>query len=211
MSLRNRLSLKIVRAETGRGARADAELDPSASGAAALRARVGRLCHLIRAVSVAWAAWVLVAILWMWRDLANVTDTLGHYLNTDLSGTTTEQYAWAFSVHVGAWLPDVAVAYCLWRLFGTYLAGRIFTADAAQWMQRVGIAGVAAVLVGLAGRRLDWLILTSGAHLSLETRLITQLVTPTDLLKLLFCLFVIAVAPVFKAAAEMADDYSRIV
>jgi DNA-binding beta-propeller fold protein YncE len=35
---------------------------------AALRARIAWLCHLARVAAVGWAAWVLIAVLWVWSD-----------------------------------------------------------------------------------------------------------------------------------------------
>src|SRR5262249_16186606 len=110
-----------------------------------------------------------------------------------------------------AWIAAAAVAYCIWRLFGVYLGGRIFTEEAAAWVQRVGVSGLIAVLVSLVMRRVVWLILTSHADLALSTRLFTQFVIPIDLLEVLFCLFVLAIGRVFKTAVQIADDNASIV
>src|SRR5215471_12052525 len=155
---------------------------------ATLRARIAWLCHLARVAAVGWAACALIAVLWVWSDPAKIASNLGHYLNADLGAISSSQFAWASGVNVAAWTADAAVAYCIWRLFGAYLGGRIFTGDAALWVQRIGIAGLIAVLVSIVGRRIDWLILTSHAELPLSTRLFTQFVVPSDLLKVLFCL-----------------------
>jgi hypothetical protein len=178
---------------------------------AALRAKIGWLCHLTRMAALGWAAWLLIAVLWMWRDPAKIVSILGHFLNVDLGAITTLQFASAFGVNMIAWLADVAVAVCIWRLFGTYLDGRIFTADAAAWMQRVGVAGLIAVAVSIVTRRIAWLILTSHAELPLSTRLFNQFVVPGDLLQVLFCLFVLAVGQVFWTAVQIADDNAGIV
>jgi hypothetical protein len=178
---------------------------------AALRARIAWLCHLTRAVAAGWAAWVLIAMVWNWSDPAKIASNLGHYLNADLSAVTPTEFAWAYGVNVAAWIADAAVAYCIWRLFGSYLNGRIFTAAAAAWLQRIGVAGLITVLVMIVGRRIDLLILTSHAELPLSTRLLTQFVVPGDLLKVLFCLFVLAIGLVFKTAVQIADDNASIV
>jgi hypothetical protein len=67
------------------------------------------------------------------------------------------------------------------------------------------------VAVGIVARRIDWLILTSHAHLPLSTRLFTQFVVPSDLLGVLFSLFVLAIGHVFTTAVEIADDNASIV
>jgi hypothetical protein len=177
----------------------------------ALRARIAWLCRLTRAAAAGWAAWVLIAMVWMWSDPAKIVSTVGHYLNTDLGVISPLEFIWAFGANVAIWIPDVAVAYCIWRLFGTYLDGRIFSADAAAWMQRVGVVGLIAVLVSIVGRRIGWLILTSHTELPLSTRLFTQFVVPVDLLQVLFCLFLLAIGHVFKTAVQIANDHASIV
>jgi hypothetical protein len=178
---------------------------------AALRAKIAWLCHLARAAAVGWAAWVLIAMVWGWSEPAKVVSILGHYLNADLGAISPSEYAWAFGVNVAAWIADAAIAYCIWRLCGTYLDGRIFTAEAATWLQRIGVAGLIAVTASIVGRRIDWLILTSHAELPLSTRLFTQFVVPMDLLQVLFCLFMLAIGYVFRTAAQIADDHASIV
>jgi hypothetical protein len=178
---------------------------------AALRARIAWLCHLARAAAVVWAAWVLIAIVWTWSDPAKIASDLSYILNADLSAISPSEFAWACGVNIAAWIADVAVAYCFWRLFGAYLVGRIFTGDAAAWLQRLGIVGLIALLVSIVGRRIDWLILTSHTEIPLSTRLFTQFVVSSDLLKVLFCLFVLAIGHVFRTAVQIADDNASIV
>jgi hypothetical protein len=178
---------------------------------AALRARIAWLCHLTRAAAAGWAAWVLFALVWTWSDPAKIASNLGHYLNADLGTISPTEFVWACAVVIASWIADAAAAYCIWRLFGSYLGGRIFTGDAAAWLQRVGVAGLIAVLVSIVGRRALWLILTSHAALPLSTRLFTQFVVPADLLEVLFCLFVLSLGHVFRTAVQIADDYASIV
>jgi Protein of unknown function (DUF2975) len=158
--------------------------------------------------AVGWAAWLLIGEAWAWSDPAKIASAVGHYLNTDLGAISASQFALAFAAIVVAWLVCAAA---IWRLFGAYLEGRIFTADAAAWMQRIGVAGLIAVLVGIVARRIDWLILTSHAELPLSTRMLTMFVVPMDLLPIFFCLFVLAVGRVFKTAVQIADDNASIV
>jgi len=178
---------------------------------AALRARIAWLCHLTRAVALGWAAWMLIAVVWVWTDPPRLSRMLGHYLNADLGAVTSSQVAWGLAVHVAAWIPSAAVAYSIWRLFDCYLRGRIFTGDAAAWVERIGIAGLITVAVGIVARRIDWLLLTSHTELPLSTRLFTQFVVPSDLLGVLFSLFVLAIGHVFRTAVQIADDNASIV
>jgi Protein of unknown function (DUF2975) len=143
---------------------------------------------------------------WTWSDTAKIANNLGHYLNADLGTISPSEFAWACAVVIASWIADAAAAYCISRLFGAYLGGRIFTGDAAAWLERVGVAGLIAVLVSIVGRRAPWLILTSHAVLALSTRLFTQFVVPGDLLEVLFCLFVLDLGHVFRTAVQIADD-----
>jgi hypothetical protein len=189
-------------------------LRPILSPEAALRARIGWLCHLIRIGAVGWPAWNLGLLVWNWhwRDLAKITENLGHALNADLRGLSSAQLDSAFALALGLVAFQAAVSYCIWRLFGTFLQGRIFTVDAAIWMRRIGVAGLVAVLASVVARRVILFILTSHAHLPATTILsFGQPVVPFDLVQVIFCLFVIGLAQIFKTAAEMADDHARIV
>src|SRR5215472_8855327 len=172
----------------------------------ALRARIGWLCHLTRVAAAGWAAWLLVVQVWTWSNPAKIANDLGHYMNADLGAINGSEAALAFGASIVAWIAAAAVAYCIWRLFGAYLSGRIFSAEAAAWMQRIGVAGLIAVLVSIVVRRINWLILTSHADLALSARMFTQFVVPIDLLQVLFCLFVLAIGRVFKTAVQIADD-----
>jgi len=173
---------------------------------AVLRTKIAWLCHLARAAAVGWAAWMLIAMVRVWADPARTANIVGHYLNADLGVFSSSQIALGFAAFVAAWIPIAAVAYCIWQLFGGYLRGRIFTGDAAAWVQRIGIAGLTAVAVSIVARRIGWLILTSHSGLPFGTRLFTQFVVPNDLLEVLFSLFVLAVGHVFKVAVQIADD-----
>jgi len=184
---------------------------PDSPPHAPLRAKIAWLCHLTRAAALGWAAWMLVAMVWVWVDPAKTADMVGRYLNADLGVISSSQVAWGFALQAAAWIPMATVAYCMWRLFGTYLQGCIFTGDAAAWMQRIGLAGLIAVMVSIVIRRIEWLILTSHSGLPLNARLFTQVVVPNDLLEILFSLFVLAIGYVFGAAVQIADDNASIV
>jgi hypothetical protein len=178
---------------------------------AALRSKIAWLCHLTRAAALGWAAWTLIATMWVWADPERTADMLGRYLNVDLGVFSCSQIAWTFAAQVVAWIPIAAVAYCIWRLFGTYLRGHIFTEDAAAWVQRIGVAGLITVTISIIMRRIMWLVLTSYSGLPLGTRLVSQIIIPNDLLAVLFSLFVLAIGHVFRIAVQIEDDNASIV
>jgi hypothetical protein len=178
---------------------------------AALRTKIAWLCHLARAAALGWAAWSFIAAMRVWADPARTANIVGNYLQTDLGVLNSSQIALGFATYTVAWIPMATVAYCVWRLFGGYLRGRIFTADAAAWVARIGTAGLIAVAVAIMARRIGWLILTSHSGLPFTTRLFTQVFVPNDLLTILFSLFVLAIGYVFSAAVQIADDNASIV
>jgi hypothetical protein len=187
---------------------------PSPSGLvslAALRAQIGWLCHLIRAAAAARAIWLLVVLAWYWSDSAAIVQGFGRFLKVDLSGISTAQYALAVAGNLAAWALQAAISFCIWCQFGTYLRGRIFTADAALWMRRVGIAGLAALLFGLVWRHLIVVVMAFHLHLPLRTLLAAPWAGPFDVLQALFCFAVIALAWIYEAAAQMADENAQIV
>ncbi|UFZ03845.1 DUF2975 domain-containing protein [Bradyrhizobium ontarionense] len=192
---------------------ADAAFDAGPAAQTALRSRIKWLCRSIQLAAASWSVWVPVSFLWHWLpiDPARMAGALGYALKTDMSGLSATQVEWFLALTLVVWIPDLAVGYCIWRLFGTYLEGRIFTADAAIWMRRVGVSGLAAVAADVVIRKIGLLVLTSHVQLPLSTLLVFQTVVPGDLLRVLFSLFVTALALIFKAAAELADDHAQIV
>jgi Protein of unknown function (DUF2975) len=192
---------------------ADAAFENLPVAQTALRSRIKWLCRSIQLAALSWSFWVPAWFLWQWLpiDPGRLAGVLGYALKTDMSGISQTQVEWFLALGLVVRIPDLAVAYCIWRLFGTYLRGRIFTADAAIWMRRVGVSGLVAVAVGVIMRKLGLLVLTSHVHLPISTLLTFQTVVPADLLRVIFSLFVTALALIFKAAAELADDHAQIV
>jgi hypothetical protein len=181
---------------------------------ASLPARIRWLCHLIRIAALLWVGWILVNVVrgWYAADPAKLMENLNRGLNADLSEISRAQIAAFFAGNLSIWVFDAAIAYCAWQLTGGYLQGRIFTVDAAVWMRRLGVTGLIAVLSMVAWRRARLFIFAIHGHVPAGTVLLFgQLVTPADLMRLVFCLFLIALAHIFKAAAELADDHAGIV
>jgi Protein of unknown function (DUF2975) len=96
----------------------------------------------------------------------------------------------------------------IWRLFGHYLRGDIFSAAAVAEMGRAGWTGVAAVVADLLSRPLVAYALTP--HLGEGARHHFWIM-PNDLLHLLLALFIVALAEIFRAGVEIADDNRQIV
>jgi hypothetical protein len=178
-------------------------------GRTGLRARIAWICHALRIAAVVWFGWGSAVLLYVWSDRDRVTHGWGQLFSLDLSGISDARYAIAFGVALADLAVSALVAACLWRLASTYLAGRVFTVDAALWLRRTGIAGFAAIAVDVVARLAVASILT-GQVVPVPTRGFIY-VMPQDVLHLIFAAFVFALAYIFQAAAEMADDHAQIV
>ena len=155
-----------------------------------------------------WVVWQFVFVVIHWSDKAAVLQNYERLFSTVLV-VSTARYALAFGVVMVAMAAIVVIAFCLWRLAGTYLAGRVFTVDAALWLRRTAIAGLAGVIVSVIARVVVASILT-GRWVPMSPLGFFYIV-PQDVLHLIFVIFVLALAHIFKAAAEMADDQAQIV
>jgi hypothetical protein len=171
--------------------------------------RIRWICHALRIAAVLWITWSLTFVIYYWSDKAQVLRNYGQLFSADLSNVSAARYTAAFSaVMVGLAVAAVVVV-CIWRLAGTYLEGRIFTVDAALWLRRTGLAGISAVIVSVFMRIVTASILV-GWFVPISPRGYYYLL-PQDLLHMIFAVFVFALAHIFKAAAEMAQEQAQIV
>lgn len=179
-----------------------------AAGRSDLRGRIGWICHGLRLAALLWIAWIFVMVLITWSDRPAVLEAYRLWLGIDLTGVSASRYAVAFGLVLADLGAVATVTFCIWQLFGTYLAGRVFTIDAALWLRRTGVATIAAVIIDVLLRLLI-VSLLAGQFILVPAR--GFFVLPQDLLHLIFGLFLLALAHIFKAAAEMAEDHAQIV
>lgn len=173
-----------------------------------LRARIAWICQALRLAAVIWVVWEFVFVVIHWSDKAAVVQSYERLFSTVLV-VSTARYAVAFGVVMVSLAVIFVIAFCLWRLAGTYLAGRVFTVDAALWLRRTAIAGLAGLIVSVIARVVVASILTD--RWVPMSPLGFFYILPQDVLHLTFVIFVLALAHIFKAAAEMADDQAQIV
>src|SRR5262245_47374148 len=108
-------------------------------GPSDLRARIAWICHGVRIAALVWIAWIVVMVVVTWSNKAAILEAYGRMLGVDLANVSTAGYAVACAI-VAADLAVLAViVFCIWQLFTTYLAGRVFTIDAALWLRRTGV------------------------------------------------------------------------
>jgi hypothetical protein len=173
-----------------------------------LRSRIGLMCHIIRAAALIWFAWAAIRSISNWLSLNAVKDSWGRYLHLDLTGLPFSHHLTAFAVVLADLAMAGVVVVFLWRLFGCYLRGSIFSLEAVVEMRALGWAGVAAVAADLIARPLIKTVLT--AHLASPPPFAVW-AEPNDMLHLIMALFIVALAHVFRTGVEIADDHRQII
>src|SRR5215831_7209916 len=130
------------------------ETPPLATSAlrADLRARIAWICHALRMAAVLWIGWGVVWTLVSWSDKARILESYGFWFSADFAGVSDARYAAAVVAVLFSLAAGVPLVICIWRLAGTYLAGRVFSVDSALWLRRTGIAGLAATVVSVLAR-----------------------------------------------------------
>lgn len=190
-------------------------IDPTAETAArpayveALRGRIGWICQLVRYASVAYAGWILVLLVMFWADAATVVRVHSFWARMPL----TEPHGWqrllGFLLSFVDWLLIAAAIHAVWRLMGEYLKGHIFAPEAAIWLRRIGTFGLGALALDILLRPV--MTALSSMHMPDGMRFVAIHFQPNDLLNVLFLTAFIALAHIFKSAAELADEHAQIV
>ena len=181
----------------------------SASYRRDLRARIGWICHALRIAAILWITWLLGFVVYYWSDKAQMLKNYERIFSVDLGDVSAARYAAAFAAVMVSLAVGAIVVVCIWRLATTYLAGRVFTVDAALWLRRTGFAAISATIVDVLMRVVAASILV-GRFVPISPRGYYYLL-PQDLLHMIFAVFVFALAHIFKAAAEMAQEQAQIV
>jgi hypothetical protein len=176
---------------------------------ATLRGKIGWICQSVRLAAAAYAVWVLYLLATYWSDAAAINNGYGRLLQKDLSGIAPWQQAAAFGVNFVIWLLAAVACYSAWRLFTTYLAGKIFTLTAAIWLRRLAVYGVAAQALGIITRPLVSVILTM--RFPEGQRMVNIFLQPDDLAIMLLLLGLLALAHIHKTAAEIAGEHAQFV
>jgi len=175
----------------------------------ALRERIGCLCHALRFAVVAYGLWMLVAIALFWSDEHQVASHFSNVLSVDVTGANAMQRLGASGVSLAIWLLLAAACFSGWRLFSTYLQGRVFTPDAARWLRLLALFGLVAALVDIAARPIMSLILT--AHKAAGQQIVSLYLRPEDVSTLALLATLLALAQIQKTATDIADEHSQFV
>lgn len=175
----------------------------AAADQAAATQRIGMMCHIIRAAAVIWFAWAAIRSISHWVTLGALKNSWGRYLNADLSALPFSHHMAAFAITLANLTIAAFVLVFIWRLFGHYLRGSIFSLESVAQMRALGWTGVAAVAADLIARPLIKAVLT--AHLPNPPPFAVW-AEPNDMLHLVMALFIVALAHVFKTGVEIAED-----
>jgi hypothetical protein len=188
----------------------DEAFSPPPAYASQLRRQIGWICHVVRWAAVGYALWVLWMVVLFWSDAGLVMRVFQHRtLGMALTEPSLMQRMSGLAVSFANWLLMAAAVYAVWRLMAEYLAGRIFQPAAAVWLRRIGLFGLAALIFDIVARPLTAMIVS--AHMPDGQRFTNIFFQPPDLLNAMFLLAFVALAQIFKSAAELADDHARIV
>lgn len=174
-----------------------------------LRQKIGWLCQVVRWASCFYAAWVFWLIGRFWSDAEMVRRVYAFQTQMPLTEPQGWQRALGYGVNAVIWLVVVAAIFAVWQLMGEYLKGRIFEPSAAIWMRRIGSFGLLAMALDVITRPL--LSGLMSLHMPQGARFISLSFQPHDLLIVLFLLAFVALAHIFKTAAELAVDHAQII
>lgn len=184
---------------------------PSAADSqlSALREKIGWLCQFVRFAALAYSGFVIVASIIFWSDEAGVTERYRNLFGLDVSGLNPWQRLCAFGVVFCIWAIAAGACYSAWRLFSLYLTGRIFAVDAAIWLRRVALFGAVATIADIVTRPLISVILT--AHMPPGRHMVSVFIRPEDISNLMLLVGLLAIAHIFKTAAEIAGEHAQFV
>lgn len=175
----------------------------------ALRARIGRLCHLLRIAAPIYALWVLILLAMHWSSPADATASVGYWTRAAIAEIPPSGRLAAFVLQLPGWGLLALACFHLWRLFSGFLAGDVFTLAATTRLRCTAVAGIAAMVAEFVARPL--VVIVSTLHMPPGSRHVAIYFQPGDLLNLMFLGGLLALAQVFSVAAEIAEDHAAIV
>jgi hypothetical protein len=176
---------------------------------AALRDRIALICYAIRWLTFGYALFVLWGIFDGWLDHPRMERYFTGVYKLDISGASQSQWALGMAVALLGWLVLAALCWNVWRLFGCYIAGDIFSRGSAVLLQRIGFLGLTTVAVDFALRPVTVHIM--GVHLADRTGARHGFIRSEDVLYVLISLVFVALGATYRSAAEIADENAQIV
>jgi len=181
--------------------------DPS-SPASPLRIRW--IAHCVRAMALIAMAVVVGfhAVFWTSRGLVERTARKEWCVDCTLQFDAASR-AWGFAVNLPLALLTLFALLCLWRLFGAYLRGQVFTDAATRHLRRLGQSVTAMALVMPLTDTATILALTLGNPPG--QRMLSVNLGSQHYIVLLLGLVLIAMAMVMREAQRMAQENAEFV
>ncbi len=179
----------------------------------ALRRRIGWICHILRFGAPITFIWGVSEDVINAADTAALSKSVAYLFGENVVQPIADWQRLAlFACSLPSTMAHLALAYNAWLLFSGYLAGRIFTVDAARLIQRCGVSGIASVILNLLMRPLVVPILAAtrpaGAQLAVSSM---PYLGSGDLHSFIFYLALIGLAHIQKVAAELYSENGQIV
>jgi Protein of unknown function (DUF2975) len=175
-----------------------------------LRRKIGWLCQSIRVMIVVFIAWLFIKTGIFWMSDKKIVEMARLTLHVDVSGLSATQKLLGFSLETATgWALNFAAYFSIWQLFSGFLRGKIFTVEAALRLRRAGLFVLARTIVLPLWRAANAMIIT--AHLPPDQHRVALDLLSGDFSNLLTGAIVVALAQVFKAAAEIATENAQII
>ncbi len=170
-----------------------------------LRRRLYWTCRGIQIGAVLLAFWQVGDAIWPWLDVESFIARNAAAYGIDPISATSAKYWSALVINMTATLFVVPLSSSIFRLTQGFLAGEFFDFDTARRLRRIAFAGLAMAAADVAQRpmiyALVWPELFGKAPLFM----------PRDALLLVVSAFVFALATLFRAAAEVANEHRTFV
>jgi len=165
-----------------------------------LQNKIGWICQSIRWLTVLWLVWMLFRLAQPLFYLPHFVEQINAAHNLP-EGTITQQGAINNRlVALFVWACTASIGVAAWNLMSTYLRGEIFSEAAAVKLKRLGQAALFATVVSIALRPLLYLVMSQSL---LSTVPLSAYFMPQDLLYLLISIFILSLAQIYHAAAEI--------
>lgn len=181
----------------------------TASSLQTLRVRIRWACFGIRAAAVGYAAWGILGAALFWSDSDRVERAFRFWFEGQSPLNDPLHRTLAFGLSFAVWMLVVAAVMAAWKLTQHYLAGQVFTVDAALALKRVGTFGLLATGADVLIRPVLHALLSPGPAIGMS--FLQQWIRPNDLL--FACVFIAfwAIAHVLESAALLSDEVERFV
>ena len=176
---------------------------------AALRRKIALVCHAVRWLTVGYLLFVAWGLYDHWSNADRVQRAFKNFYKVDIAGVAPWQWRAAEAVSALDWLVLAILCWHVWRLFGRYLEGDIFSAGSASLLQRIGVLGLVTVAFDFAMRPVTVLLMT--AHVADTAASRHAFVRTEDVLYIVISLVFVALGMIYRSAAELAEENAQIV